>query len=123
MVAEALLVASATLVAVMVTLPTTFGARNLAVVFPKLPRTPADAVHVTPAPVTSFCRFAVKSRDCEKVAPPRNGVICTLIGDGGVDELLHPLTARTRHKAKLARLKKCRRTRFSKTRFTRIPLG
>ncbi len=102
MVAEALFVTSATLVAVMVTLPAAFGAAYVAAAGFLLLNVPLLAVQVTPAEPTSFCTAAVNPSDCEIVSPPRTGVIETLIcGGGGVEEPeLQPLITRTRHKDK-----------------------
>ena len=82
MVADALLVASALLVAVIVMLPGEVGATNVAVVAVCALNVPLGAVQLTPAAATSFVTVAVKLRDCPSVNPPRLGVSVTLTGAG-----------------------------------------
>ena len=78
-VAEALLVTSATLVAVTVTTPGIVGATYTAEVVDWLLNEPALADQVTPALPTSWATVAVKVSDCEMTSPPRFGVRDTLM--------------------------------------------
>jgi hypothetical protein len=75
---------SAKLVAVTVTLPAEFGAVRVAAVVLWLPNAPPDVAHLTPAAPTSFCTEAVNVTLCPITAPPRTGVIETLIAAAAV---------------------------------------
>src|SRR6201999_372071 len=84
--ADAFLEPSAALVAVTLTTPAVVPATNVAevaVTFLKVPHAAPlqeapEALQVTPAAPTSLVTVAVKFRFCERVTPPRFGVIVRL---------------------------------------------
>jgi len=89
-VADADFVASATLVAVIVTLPAVAGAVYVelnvpddGLLFPEN-EPPFVAIQVTPALAASLVTVAVNCRACEVATPPRLGLTVTVIFGGGM---------------------------------------